>query len=303
MRVRPSVLMAGVSPDEGDSLTVRVAMPPRLDPVGFTAASTRHRPVSRRFVPFMDHVREVLITVGGLVTGRFVALVEDGRRDPVGPALLVDGPAHEQQVSGVAMQRHDPSGEKIPGEHPLHEGRGHGGRQPVGEHLAAVAPQINAARGHDPRCFPDRLDHPGEHPGRAHELLGGARRVLDVAVHCCHGTDAGVDRHMQPDPLEHVMGALEADTAGAEQRLHPLVARETGSVLPLQHDVVEDAAGELFPRDAPARHRVPQEDVAAGHQTVELLALSPEPAEQKHGSLDPACAEVGHHLGDPALRH
>ena len=59
----------------------------------------------------------------------------------------------------------------------------------------------------------------------------------------------------------------------------------------------------LFPRDAPARHRVPQEDVAAGHQTVELLALSPESAEQKHGSLDPACAEVGHHLGDPALRH
>ena len=240
---------------------------------------------------------------GGLVLGRLVASVEDGSRDAVGPALLVDGPAHEQQVSGVAMQCHDPSGEEIPGEHPLHEGCGHGGRQPVGEHLAAVAPQINAARGHDPRCFPDRLDHPGEHPGRAHELLGGARRVLDVAVHCCHGTDTGVDRHMQPDPLEHVMGVLEADAAGAEQRLHPLVARETGSVLPLQHDVVEDAAGELFPRDAPARHRVPQEDVAAGHQTVELLALSPESAEQKHRSLDPACAEGGHCLGDPALWH
>ena len=267
------------------------------------AAPSGEAPVSSDGVSKSGDVGGAGAAAGGLVAGRFVALVEDGRRDPVGPALLVDGPAHEQQVSGVAMQRHDPSGEEIPGEHPLHEGRGHGGRQPVGEHLAAVAPQINAARGHDPRCFPDRLDHPGEHPGRAHELLGGARRVLDVAVHCCHGTDAGVDRHMQPDPLEHVMGALEADTAGAEQRLHPLVARETGSVLPLQHDVVEDAAGELFPRDAPARHRVPQEDVAAGHQTVELLVLSPEPAEQKHGSLDPACAEVGHHLGDPALRH
>ena len=87
---------------------------------------------------------------GGLVTGRLVAPVEDGRRDSVGPALLVDGPAHEQQVSGVAMQCHDPSGEEIPGEHPLHEGCGRGGRQPVDEHLAAVVPQINAARGHDP---------------------------------------------------------------------------------------------------------------------------------------------------------
>ena len=82
---------------------------------------------------------------GGLVLGRLVASVEDGRRDSVGPALLVDGPAHEQQVSGVAMQRHDPSSEEIPGEHPLHEGCGHGGRQPVDEHLAAVAPQVNTA--------------------------------------------------------------------------------------------------------------------------------------------------------------
>ena len=82
---------------------------------------------------------------GGLVTGRLVAPVEDGRRDSVGPALLVDGPAHEQQVSGIAMQRHDPSGEDIPGEHRLYEGSGHGGRQPVGEHLAAVAPQVNTA--------------------------------------------------------------------------------------------------------------------------------------------------------------
>ena len=243
------------------------------------AAPSGEAPVSSDGVSKSGDVGGAGAAAGGLVTGRFVALVEDGRRNPVGPALLVDGPAHEQQVSGVAMQRHDPSGEKILGEHPLHEGRGHGGRQPVGDHLTAVAPQINAARGHDSRCFPDRLDHPGEHPGRAHELLGGARRVLDVAVHCCYGTDAGVDRHMQPDPLEHVMGALEADTAGAEQRLHPLVAREADSVLPLQHDVVEDAAGQLFPRDAPARHRVPQEDIAAGHQTVELLALSPEPAE------------------------
>ena len=46
MRVRPSVLMAGASPGEGDSLTVRVAMPPRLDPGGFTAASLRRRLVS-----------------------------------------------------------------------------------------------------------------------------------------------------------------------------------------------------------------------------------------------------------------
>jgi len=87
----------------------------------------------------------LLIVAGGLFSGRLAALGEDGRRDSVGPALLVDGPAHEQQVSGVAMQRHDSSGEEIPGEHPLHEGSGHGGRQLVDEHLAAVAPQINAA--------------------------------------------------------------------------------------------------------------------------------------------------------------
>ena len=39
------------------------------------------------------------------------------------------------------MQRHDPSGEEIPGEHPFHEGCGHGSREPVGEQFAAVAPQ------------------------------------------------------------------------------------------------------------------------------------------------------------------
>jgi len=78
----------------------------------------------------------VLIVAGGLVTGRLVAPVEDGRRDSVGPALLVDGPAHEQQVSGVAMQRHDSSGEEIPGEHPLHEGCGRGGRAAGGGALA-----------------------------------------------------------------------------------------------------------------------------------------------------------------------
>ena len=226
---------------------------------------------------------------GGLVLGRLVASVEDGRRDSVGPALLVDGPAHEQQVSGVAMQCHDPSGEEIPGEHPLHEGCGRGGRQPVGEHLAAVAPQINAARGHDPRCFPDRLDHPGEHPGRAHELLGGARRVLDVAVHCCHGTDAGVDRHMQPDPLEHVMGALEADTAGAEQRLHPLVARETGSVLPLQHDVVEDAAGELFPVMFPPATGYPRR---TSRPAIKRSSSSRSPQNPQNRSTGPSISPV-----------
>ena len=57
VRVRPSVLMAGVSPGESDSFAVRVAMPPRLDPGGFTAASLRRHSVSRRFVPSTDHAR------------------------------------------------------------------------------------------------------------------------------------------------------------------------------------------------------------------------------------------------------
>lgn len=46
VRVRPSVVMAADSPDKGDLLVVRVVMPARLDPGGFTAASPRRHPVS-----------------------------------------------------------------------------------------------------------------------------------------------------------------------------------------------------------------------------------------------------------------
>ena len=49
--------------------------------------------------------------------------------------------------------------------------------------------------------------------------------------------------------------------------------------------------------------QVSRSPVMAGHQTVELLALSPESAEQKHRPLDPTRTEGGHCLGDPALRH
>ena len=201
------------------------------------------------------------------------------------------------------MQGHDPARERAPGEHALHEGGGNGRRQPVGEHLAAVVPQVHAARGHDPRRLADRPDRPGEHPGRAHEPLRRARRVPDVAVHPRHGDDAGVDGHVQPDPLQHVVGVLQADAAGGEERLHPLVVREAGPVAPLQHDVVEHAAGEPAPRDAPARHRVAQDELAPGHEAVQLLAPAPQPAAQQDGALYAIRVEVGHHPGGAARGH
>ena len=114
--------MAAGSLGAGDLLTVRVVMPVRLDPGGFRAASPRRRRVSRRFVLFVTHARWVLIVARGLAAGRLVALVEDGRGDPAGPALLVAGSAHEQKIVGVAVQRHDPSGKEVPGERACHEG-------------------------------------------------------------------------------------------------------------------------------------------------------------------------------------
>ena len=63
VRVRPSVLIAGDWDGEGALVAVRDVMPARLDPGGFTAASPRRHPVSRRFIllfhGFMPDIEDV----------------------------------------------------------------------------------------------------------------------------------------------------------------------------------------------------------------------------------------------------
>ena len=104
---------------------------------------------------------------------------------------------------------------------------------------------------------------------------------------------AGIDAHMQPYPLQHVVGAL-AFYAGLEERTGDIVVVfDSGSLAGFKHNVVENHAFQsaICLVQSSSCNGIAQQVRPSGHDTFDMFATFPYAAEEQYRSFEAVVAK------------